>query len=48
MVKGKDLDPRFSPQQISITLLFRRDRVGDSHGGIVVYVKVNIPCKKET
>ena len=27
-------------------LPFRRDRVGDSHGGIVVYVKVNIPCKR--
>ena len=26
-------------------LPFRRDRVGDSHGGIVVYVKENIPCK---
>ena len=27
-------------------LPFRRDRVGDSHGGIVVYVKENIPCKR--
>ncbi|MCG8048840.1 MAG: reverse transcriptase domain-containing protein [Candidatus Thiodiazotropha endolucinida] len=25
---------------------FRRDRVGDSHGGIVVYVKNGIPCKR--
>ena len=27
-------------------LPFRRERVGDSHGGIVVYVKENIPCKR--
>ena len=27
-------------------LPFRRDRSGDSHGGIVVYVKENIPCKR--
>ena len=27
-------------------LPFRRDQVGDSHGGIVVYVKENIPCKR--
>ena len=27
-------------------LPFRCDRVGDSHGGIVVYVKENIPCKR--
>ena len=27
-------------------LPFRRDGVGDSHGGIVVYVKENIPCKR--
>ena len=25
---------------------FRRDRVGDSHGGIIVYVKNDIPCKR--
>ena len=25
---------------------FRRDRVGDSHGGILVYVKQDIPCKR--
>ena len=25
---------------------FRRDRVGDSHGGILVYVKNEIPCKR--
>ena len=23
---------------------FRRDRIGDSHGGIAVYVKEDIPC----
>ena len=28
----------------SYRLPFRRDRVGDSYGGIVVYVKENIPC----
>ena len=28
-------------------LSFRRDRVGDSHGGIVVYVKEDIPCKRK-
>ena len=27
---------------------FRRDRVGDSHGGILVYVKDGIPCKRRT
>ena len=27
-------------------VLFRRDRVGDSHGGILVYVKNEIPCKR--
>ena len=27
-------------------LPFRRDRSGDSHSGIVVYVKENIPCKR--
>ena len=25
---------------------FRRDRVGDSHGGVIVYVKRDIPCKR--
>ena len=25
---------------------FRRDRVGDSHGGILVYVRNEIPCKR--
>ena len=25
---------------------FRQDRVGDSHGGILVYVKRDIPCKR--
>ena len=25
---------------------FKRDRVGDSHGGIIVYVKNDIPCKR--
>lgn len=25
---------------------FRRDRVGDSHGGVMVYVKHDIPCKR--
>ena len=25
---------------------FRRDRIGDSHGGIIVYVKKDIPCKR--
>ena len=25
---------------------FRRDRVGDSHGGVIVYVKRGIPCKR--
>ena len=25
---------------------FRRDRVGDGHGGILVYVKHDIPCKR--
>ncbi|MCG7877682.1 MAG: reverse transcriptase domain-containing protein [Candidatus Thiodiazotropha endolucinida] len=25
---------------------FRRDRIGDSHGGIAVYVKNGIPCKR--
>ncbi|MEW8548517.1 MAG: reverse transcriptase family protein [Candidatus Thiodiazotropha sp.] len=25
---------------------FRRDRIGDSHGGIIVYVKNDIPCKR--
>lgn len=25
---------------------FRRDRIDDSHGGIAVYVKHNIPCKR--
>ena len=25
---------------------FRRDRIGDSHGGIAVYVKEDIPCKR--
>ena len=25
---------------------FRRDRIGDSHGGIMVYVKKDIPCKR--
>ena len=28
------------------SLPFRRDCSGDSHGGIVVYVKDNIPCKR--
>ena len=27
-------------------LLLSHDRVGDSHGGIVVYVKVKITCKR--
>ncbi|MCG7883757.1 MAG: reverse transcriptase family protein [Candidatus Thiodiazotropha endolucinida] len=27
---------------------FRRDRVGDSHGGILVYVKRDIPCKRRS
>ena len=27
-------------------LPFRRDPVGDSHGGMVAYVKENIPCKR--
>ena len=27
-------------------LSFRRDRVGDNHGGIVVYAKDTIPCKR--
>ena len=27
-------------------LPFRRDRTGDSHGGIAVYVKNCIPCKR--
>ena len=27
---------------------FRRDRVGDSHGGILVYVKDGVPCKRRT
>ena len=27
-------------------LPFRRDREGDSHGGILVYVKNDIPCKR--
>ncbi|MCG8112559.1 MAG: endonuclease/exonuclease/phosphatase family protein, partial [Candidatus Thiodiazotropha taylori] len=27
-------------------LPFRRDRIGDSHGGIAVYVKTGIPCKR--
>ena len=27
-------------------LPFRRDRVGDSHDGILVYVKTGIPCKR--
>ena len=25
---------------------FRRDRIGDSHGGVIVYVKRGIPCKR--
>ena len=25
---------------------FRRDREGDSHGGILVYIKNDIPCKR--
>ena len=25
---------------------FRKDRVGDSHGGVIVYVKRDIPCKR--
>ena len=25
---------------------FRRDRIGDSHDGIMVYVKKDIPCKR--
>ena len=25
---------------------FRRDRVGDSHGGVIVYVMRGIPCKR--
>ena len=24
---------------------FRRDRIDDSHGGVIVYVKCGIPCK---
>ena len=27
-------------------LPFRRDRAGDSHGGILVYVKHDIPCRR--
>ena len=27
-------------------LPFRRDRVGDNHGGILVYVKTDLPCKR--
>ena len=29
-------------------LPFRRDRAGDSHGGILVYVKHDIPCRRKT
>ena len=25
---------------------FRRDRIGDSHGVVIVYVKRGIPCKR--
>ena len=25
---------------------YRRDRIGDSHGGVIVYVKRGIPCKR--
>ena len=25
---------------------FRRDRIGNSHGGVIVYVKRGIPCKR--
>ena len=27
---------------------FRRDRIGNSHGGMFVYVKDGIPCKRRT
>ena len=25
---------------------FRRDRIGDSHGGVIVHFKRGIPCKR--